>query len=135
MAFWRPFFLKHQRLAYLLAAMALLAKAIVPQGFMVMPSNSTIMVLLCSGQGSKIVAMDLGKGTVDHGSDHQDSRKADHPCSFSGLSMAAAPGPDLLLLGLALAYVLTLGFHPIVSPQQRGLSRLRPPLRGPPALG
>jgi hypothetical protein len=132
---WRVFLVKHQRLALLLVAMALLTKAIVPQGFMVTPSNGTIMVSLCSGQGPQMVALDLGKGTEDHGSDHKDGKNTHPPCAFSGLSMAAAPGADLALLGLALAYVLTLGFVPVVSRQQRAPSRLRPPLRAPPVLG
>ncbi|MBA4040335.1 MAG: hypothetical protein C0474_00740 [Sphingobium sp.] len=135
MQIWRAYFLKHQRLAFLLVAMALLAKAIVPQGFMVMPSNGTVMVSLCSGQGPQMVAMDLGKGTVDHGGDHQDGTNTHPPCAFSGLNMAAAPGADLVLLGLAIAYVLALGFLPVVSRAQPAPSRLRPPLRAPPVFG
>lgn len=135
MALWRAYFLNHQRLALLLVAMALLAKAIVPQGFMVMPSNGTIMVSLCSAQGPQMVALDLGKSAADQGGDHQDGNNAHPPCAFSGLSMAAAPGPDLVLLGLAIAYVLTLGFLPVVSRAQRAPSRLRPPLRAPPVFG
>lgn len=100
-----------------------------------MPSNGTIMVSLCSGQGPQMVALDLGNGSADHGGDHQDGKKADHPCAFSGLSMAAAPGADPVLLGLALAYVLALGFRLVVSRQQREPNRLRPPLRAPPVFG
>lgn len=135
MALWRAYFLKHQRLAFMLVAIALLAKAIVPQGFMVMPSNGTIMVSLCSGQGSQMVALDLGKGAPDQDGDHQDGNNAHPPCAFSGLSMAAAPGADLVLLGLTLVYVLALGFLPVVSCSQPAPSRLRPPLRAPPVFG
>jgi hypothetical protein len=135
MASWRAYFLKYQRLAYLLVAMALLAKAIVPQGFMVIPSNGTIMVSLCSGQGPQMVALDVGKGDADHGGDHQNDKKASSPCAFSGLNMAAAPGYDIALLGLAISYVLTLGFIPVASRRHSTPSRLRPPLRAPPVFG
>jgi hypothetical protein len=135
MASWRSIFLKHQWLALLLVAMALLAKAIVPQGFMVMPSNGTIMVSLCSGQGPQMVAVDLGKSAPDQGGDHQEGTNTQPPCAFSGLSIAAAPDAGVVLLGLALAYVLTLGFLPVVSRQQSAPTRLRPPLRAPLVFG
>lgn len=135
MAVWRSFFLRHRRLALLLVVMALLTKAIVPSGFMVMPSNGTIMISVCSGQGPEMVALDLGKGSVDHGGDHDDGKKADHPCAFSSLGMAAASGADIALLALAVAYVLALGFLPVALRQRRAPVRLRPPLRAPPVLG
>ncbi len=135
MSVWRSFFLRHRRLALLLVAMALLTKAIVPGGFMVMPSNGTIMIAVCSGQGPEMVALDLGKGSVEHGGDHDDGKKADHPCAFSSLSMAAASGADIALLAIAIAFALALGFLPVAPRQRRAPSRLRPPLRAPPVLG
>jgi len=131
----RAFLLKHQHLAFLLVAAALVMKAVIPSGFMLTPSNGTIMVSICSGQGPQMVAMDLGKGTVDHGGDHQDGKKAEHPCAFSSLSMAAATGADTVLLALAIAYVLALGLLPVTSRQPSAPSRLRPPLRAPPVFG
>lgn len=133
---WRAYFLKHQRLAFALVALALLVKAIVPAGFMVMPTNGTIMVSVCSGQGPQMVALELNGGS-DHSSDHggQDSTAADHPCAFSGLSLAAAPGADPALLGAAIAFILSLAFLPVVSRPRRSPSRLRPPLRAPPVFG
>ncbi len=133
MAPWRAFFLKHYRLALLLVAVALAMKAVVPTGFMVTPSNGTVMVSICSGQGQQMVAMELGAGVVDHG-DHQDNKKADHPCAFSSLNMAGATGTDIALLALAIAYMLSLGFLPLAPRQQRAPARLRPPLRAPPFL-
>jgi hypothetical protein len=135
MAKLRLFLFRHQRLAFLLVALALLTKAVIPTGFMVMPSNGTIMVSLCSGHGPQMVALDIGKGTADHGSDHQDGKKADHPCAFSSLSMAAATGADITLLAIAIAYALALGFLPVAPRQRRAPSRLRPPLRAPPVFG
>lgn len=134
MALWRAFFLNRQRLAFALVSLALLIKAFVPQGFMVMPSNGTIMVSICSGQGPQMVALDLGRGAGPI-SDPSDTRPADHPCAFSGLGMAADTGADILLLGLALAFVLARGFMPVTVRQQRAPSRLRPPLRAPPLFG
>ena len=135
MAWLRAFFLKHQHLAFLLVAAALVTKAVIPIGFMLMPSNGTIMVSICSGQGPQMVALDLGKGSADHNGDHQGDKKADHPCAFSSLSMAAATGADIALLALAIAYVLALGFLPVATRQGRLHSRLRPPLRAPPLFG
>ncbi len=134
MASWRAFFLTRQRLAFALVALALLIRAFVPQGFMVMPSNGTIMVSVCSGQGPQTIALDVGLG-VDQTSDHGDTRPADHPCAFSGLGMAADTGADILLLGLALAFVLARGFMPVAVRRQYAPSRLRPPLRAPPLFG
>lgn len=134
MASWRAFFLTRQPLAFTLVALALLIKAFVPQGFMVAPSNGTIMVSICSGQGPQTIAIDLGVG-ADPTSDHGDTHPADHPCAFSGLSMAADTGADILLLGLALAFVLARGFLPVTVRHQRAPSRLRPPLRAPPLFG
>lgn len=136
MASWRAFFLSHQRLALLLVAIALLTRAVIPTGFMVMPLHGKIEVSMCSGQGPEMVAMDMGKRTVDHGGDHQDGgKKADHPCAFSSLSMAAATGADIALLAVAIVYILALGFLPVGSRQSRTPSHLRPPLRAPPVLG
>lgn len=135
MADLRAFFLKHQRLAVLLVALALATKAVIPAGFMLMPSNGTIVVSVCSGQGPDMVAMDMGKHAGDHGGDHQGDKKPDHPCAFSSLSMAAATGADIALLALAIAFLLALGFLPVAARAAQAPSRLRPPLRAPPVLG
>lgn len=135
MALWRGFFRQHQRLAFLLVALALCVRAIVPQGYMFTPGNGTILVTLCSAQGSQMVALDIAPDAADHDGDHQDGTPAGAPCAFAGLGMVAAPGADIVLLALALAYVLALGFLPILVPWARAPTRLRPPLRAPPVLG
>lgn len=134
MTHWRALIRKHSQLALLLVALALCVKALVPQGYMVMPSNGTIMVSICSGQGPQMVALDVGKHDGEHG-DHQDGKKADHPCAFSGLGMSAMGGADIALLAIAIAYVLTLGFLAITALPRPTVARLRPPLRAPPVLG
>jgi len=134
MSSWRAFLSTHCQLAFLMVAVALLVRAVVPTGYMIMPNDGTIMVSICSGQGPQMVALDVGKGAGEHG-DHQDSKKADHPCAFSGLGMAAMGGADIVLLSAAIAYVLTLGFLAIFAPPRPTIARLRPPLRAPPVLG
>lgn len=131
---WRTLIRKHSQLALLLVALALCAKALIPQGYMVMPSNGTIMVSICSGQGPQMVALDFDKHDGDHG-DHQDGKKADHPCAFSGLGMSAMGGAYIALLAIAIAYVLTLGFLATTVPPRPAVARLRPPLRAPPVIG
>ncbi|WP_066650163.1 MULTISPECIES: DUF2946 family protein [Sphingomonas] len=128
---WRALIRNHPRLALLLVALALSMRALLPQGYMVTPSNGTIMVSICSGQAAQMVAIDVDK----HDGDHQDGATADHPCAFSGLGMSAMGGADIVLLAIAFAYVLTLGFLAITAPPRPAVARLRPPLRAPPVLG
>lgn len=135
MASWRGFFRQHQRLAFLLVALALCVRAIVPQGYMLTPGNGTVMVTLCSAQGAERIAITVAPDAGDHDDDHQDGTAADAPCAFAGLGMAAAPGADIVLLALALAHVLALGFLPTLVRLARAPARLRPPLRAPPVLG
>lgn len=134
MIIWRAFIRKHRQLALLLVALALGVKALVPQGYMVMPSNGTIMVSICSGQGPQMIALDTGQHDGDQ-SEHQDGKKADHPCAFSGLGMSAMSAAHSDLLAIAIAFVLALGFLTVAAPPQPAITRLRPPLRAPPVLG
>lgn len=143
MGIWRAFLFRQPRVAVVIIAVAMFAKALVPQGYMVMPSNGAITVSLCFGQGSQMVALDLGKEAdgvryadgAKGGGDHEDGKNAHPPCAFSGLSMAAALGAAPALLGLAIAYIMALGLLPVVPRAQHAPSRLRPPLRAPPVLG
>ncbi|MBX9815264.1 MAG: DUF2946 family protein [Sphingomonas sp.] len=127
---WRAFLRKQQQFAVLLVALALSVRALVPAGYMVAPSASKFLISICSGQGAELLAFDPGK----HG-DHQDGKKADHPCAFAGLGMPALGGADSVLLALALAFVLVAAFAPKRGPTPATPERLRPPLRAPPVFG
>ena len=55
-------------------------------------------------------------------------------CTYSALSMPSLHGVDALLLGLALVFILALGFAPPRALRFKTLPHLRPPLRGPPFM-
>jgi hypothetical protein len=129
---WRAFLVSHGRLALALVALALMAKAVIPSGFMLSPVNGAVAIVLCSGQGPEMAGMAMAKPGDSHGQHPADGKVLDHPCAFSSLSMAAAMGADIALLALALVYVLARGVLPVVPRQWRGPARLRPPLRAPP---
>ncbi|WP_010185540.1 hypothetical protein [Sphingomonas sp. PAMC 26605] len=132
MANWRAFLLRHARLALALVVIALVTKAVIPAGFMLMPRDGAIAIVACSGQGPEMVGMAMAK-PGDLQKQHPGEGKApDHPCAFSSLAMAAVTGADIALLALALVYVLALGILPVVCRPWRWPTRLRPPLRAPP---
>jgi hypothetical protein len=124
----------HRTLAIFLVALALFVKVLVPQGFMLGGSQKLLAVQLCldgiSHQTVQIAIPTDGKSQGD-GSGHHG--KADSPCAFTSLSMASTTGVDAPLLAKALAFILALGFSPVHLVLRGQISRLRPPLRGPPA--
>lgn len=120
--------------AFLLVAMALCVKALVPSGHMVFAGSKTITVGLCTdGTGAPQtttirIPMDP---SAPGGPAHKSA--ADGPCAFSALSMAAAGGTDGALLAITLAFILLLGgAHTAQFFGQSGV-RWHPPLRGPPS--
>jgi hypothetical protein len=120
-------------LAIALLAMALCVKALVPSGYMVSASGKTITVGLCTdGIGAAksmtiTIPMDpSAPGNPTH------KGKADSPCAFSAVSMAATGGADAPLLALALAFVLALGIFADPAPARAAAFRILPPSQGPP---
>jgi hypothetical protein len=127
----RIFFRGPRQLAMLLIACALIVKALVPSGFMIGQHATVLTVEICADTlGAKVTRQVVVP--------HSDGRTGEHAdkagvCPFSGLAMAALPGADALLLAVALAFILALGF---ITPRRVTLPRLahtQPPLRGPPA--
>lgn len=134
MATLRAFFHTHRRLAALLLALALVAKALIPAGYMLGQQATVLTVEICADASGAKVTHDIvipqhGKPGETRGS----QAKNDGTCAFSALSMASLGGTDALLLALALAFILALGFAPPAPAPLGRLDRLRPPLRGPPA--
>ena len=130
----RTFLGNHRRLAFLLVALALAMKAMVPAGYMVNVQARVLTVLVCAdasdGGHAKQIAI-----PVDEKSDGgRDNGKIDHACPYSALAMASLHGADALLLGFALAFILALAFAPTQFPRLGTARHLRPPLRGPPTL-
>lgn len=127
---WRNRILARQKLALALIAIVLFAKMFVPAGYMFMPTASGFVVQMCSGQGAVPVMVHIGKQTPAE--DHSGSSKADAPCAFSGIGMAATATVDLALLVVAIAFILALGVLSTRASPVLDFARLRPPLRAPP---
>lgn len=130
----RVFFLKHRGLAGVLVASALLLKVLVPTGFMIgADASHTITVTIChdaSGAGAvQQIAIPLKKGGGE-----APGKPAKGECPYGALSMASLSGADTVLLALALAFIMALGFAPVRCAVPARPSFILPPLRGPPAL-
>jgi hypothetical protein len=119
----------HRRWAAALIALALLAKLVVPAGFMLNAGAGTITVELCSGTGVQKVEMVLPGQPAQH--DQQNT--ADSPCTFAGLAAPALGGADPIQLAIAIAFIVAVDFLPVPVARPRDAAYLRPPLRGPPA--
>lgn len=138
MHFWTRLVRDHRRLAALLVALALCAKALVPAGFMVESQGRVFTVAICAdasgGQLTRQITIPHREGSGGNSS-HQDSSHQDRAtatCAWTGLSGAADSLADPLLVVLALVFLLALGFLPQRELPQAQSYRLRPPLRGPP---
>lgn len=128
----RPFLRDHRRLAALLVALALAMKALVPAGFMVGPGAQVLTISICadsiaSRYTRQIIVPMAGKHSDDAG-----KAKESQACPFSALAMGAVSAADPVVLALALAFILVLGFRAACPPPRRSPTHLRPPLRGPP---
>ncbi|WP_404478917.1 hypothetical protein [Novosphingobium sp. BL-52-GroH] len=129
----RTFFRQHSALAFGLIALALCLKIFVPSGYMIAQDTRTITVQIChdaSGEGPDLTIAVPVKGA----NDDAPGKPAKGECPYGALSMASLGGADPVLLALALAFILALGFAPVRLAIATGFANIRPPLRGPPAL-
>ena len=116
----------HRGLAILLAIAVLWTKALMPAGYMIGTSTSSeITIQLCEG-GSRTLLL---PGKSDHS-----GQQAKADCPYAGAAIQGLTGAEPLLLALALAFIIALGFAPVRHVARKARSRLRPPLRGPPCL-
>ncbi len=130
----RAFLRANRRLALGLVVLALVIKALVPAGYMlggpIGDGAHVLTIAICGDASGAPMTKQISvptDGKVDHA-------KAEGPCAWGVLAMAALGGADVLLLALALAFILALGLAPS-RPAARGQrAYLRPPLRGPPAF-
>lgn len=119
--------LRHRRhLAMLLLAVALLVRAVVPQGFMLDRGNDGVTIAMCNSDMRVAIPFKDGQGP----------KKADQsgePCAFAGHQSAAAPPEGLAPLPLPL-----LAPAPYDATRERALSPASPhhlpPATGPPVL-
>jgi hypothetical protein len=132
----RAYVFRRRRLAALVLALAVLMKALVPAGYMPALHGKVLTVSICTDASGRAMTRHIvlpadGKLAADAGGEHG---KSQGTCPYAGLGMAGLAGGDAALLALAIAFVLALGFAPVRTPLPARTIRLRPPLRGPPAL-
>ena len=118
----------------ILVAAALCLRMVMPAGFMVAPDAKVLTIRICvdslDHDAIAAIAVPMKGSAGKTGGVGSGVGKGE--CAFSSLGMAATGGADAVLLALALAFILLLGFASTPAPHPRRLSRLRPPLRGPP---
>jgi len=137
----------HRMLTAWLIGCALLMKILVPAGFMPVMTNGVMRIAICGGSVAADPApaampmskmmhapMSAAMPGMTHDQDKPDHQGREMPCAFSGLSMASIAAADPLLLAIALAFVVTLGFRAVPAMARAVPAHLRPPLRGPPVL-
>ncbi len=137
MSMLRALLLRHRALALLVLAATLCLKAIVPAGYMVDTGARAITVRLCndaSGPAApQAITIPMKPDAAPHPGD-PDGSKATPGCAYGALNLALLGGADPVLLALALAFIVLLGFVPSPRPGASRPAYLRPPLRAPPAL-
>lgn len=123
---------RHSALAFLLVAVALFAKAVVPAGYMVSADTRILSVQICAASTGHALDPVRIAVPVEGAAGKGGGLEARQDCAFGSLSMASLGGADPALLLAAIAFVLALGFAPRQAPPARPALRLRPPLRAPP---
>ncbi|MGL3822235.1 hypothetical protein [Sphingopyxis sp. R3-92] len=124
---------RHRALALWLVAFALLAKAIIPAGYMVGQSSTrTFDIIVCSDPTGGTMPQKLVI-PFEKKIDHEGGQAAKADCAFTALAHGAAAATDPALLIVAIAFILALGFTGMPAPLLRQIPNIRPPLRGPPA--
>jgi len=135
----RHFIFGHRMLATLVVAAALAMKLLVPAGFMPELSGGRITLQICSGLASAPMAMAMPAMSAmsshvgdDRRQNNHPQNRADAPCAFAGLALAALAAVDPIQLRLAIAFLAAIGMRPAPARRVPGGGYLRPPLRGPP---
>jgi hypothetical protein len=117
----------------LMAALALLVRALVPTGMMPAVTDQGITLVICSGMESRVVTLDASGAVVDPAKPSPAPASApDEPCAFAGLGWALDAAPLVLVL-VAIAYVLAASTRPQRARVPGFTARLRPPATAPPA--
>lgn len=128
--------LRHRHLAAWLVVLALAARLLVPAGFMPVAANGGVTMMLCTGMGP-VTATPHAMPGMRHGAPaKQDGHgKAEAPCAFSSVTAPTLGGADPLLLAAAILFVMAVAIRRRTPLRMALREHLRPPLRGPPALG
>lgn len=131
----RAFFARHRALAIFLVTVMLCMKAAIPTGYMIVQDAKVLTVQICADATGQLMTTQIavpmeGKS----GGQQKDHGKGEGICPYSALSMASTAGVDAILLAIAIALILAIGFAPLLRSPGWRIAYLRPPLRGPPAL-
>ena len=105
-------------------------KLVVPTGYMIGQGTKYLTIEMCDNPLGEHSVRQIAI-PVDTERTHKNAQ-AKEICPFASLSFAWASGAAPDLLGLALLFILALGFVSIALPPTRQVAFLRPPLRGPP---
>jgi hypothetical protein len=134
---------QHPWLAALLLCAALVLRVAVPAGFMPMQTDGGVRLMLCGGTAPLPPAVRAhgghagmhhaasAPGHSDHGDHGDDAPKG---CAFADLAVPLLGGADPVLLASAIAFLVAAAFFFRPFLRLQAATRLRPPLRAPPAL-
>lgn len=127
----RIFFRRHAAIGLLLLSLAVMARVLVPAGYMTQASPTGLTVALCSGVAGKSVTIAL---PADDGTTKHAMEKADAPCAFSALGESSVAATDPVLLAIAIIFIIALGLWSGSTTPPSDRRQFRPPLRGPPLV-
>lgn len=131
MGAFRTFFARHRALVALTLTLALLAKMLIPGGYMPMVEHNAIRIMVCPGTQDASLTATM-PGMTHHDGKHGHTAGHDMPCGFSGLTLTATSAADPVVLALAVAFAMMLAAWRIAPILVQRSSSLRPPPRGPP---
>jgi hypothetical protein len=123
---------RHRLLAIALAVCALAIKAAVPAGYMVGQHGTVLTIEICADASGGALTKQIVIPSSGQKSDRSEQAKAQQTCPFGAMGHGALAGADPVLLALAIAFILALGFAAAPSAPLKRIAFLRPPLRGPP---
>lgn len=116
---------RHSRLAAVVLLLALALRIVVPGGFMPAFAQGSVTITICHGDSTSQREIPVPVKRLPG---------AAQTCAFADLDQPALGAVDPVLLALALAFSLALGFAASPPLRLHGHARLRPPLRGPPSI-
>lgn len=114
------------RKALVLLALAVLARALVPSGWMPVAHAGELKVMLCSGSGPVAVTLELGKNAAP--------QAPRDPCPFAVAASDAADTPPPLDLAALPRWGDAPAFTQPHAARLVAWRAARPPARGPPAF-
>jgi Na+/H+-translocating membrane pyrophosphatase len=136
---WRHLLHRRRTLALALVLVALLARMLIPTGYMPVVQDGRFVMALCPGQGAMPMAhaamagMDHARAQAHRPADHHGSEAMkDGVCAFAGAALAATATVDQTLLALAILFIVATMFRRPQPPLAAPLRYDWPPRTGPP---